>query len=453
MRNRVRVGGLAALLLLAVPPLCAQAVPERATSAGFPVTPYDQVKPRLLEAATLNGDLDRMVAHVQAFRGIVESVVQQANPEALPKLAPVLDEYFGKPAVTARVSARFGGSGLGPDHPAEILAWAKSPDMVAVNAAIRDFDFSRESGQISPDRHALMGRIANAMVLPSFAVSQTWDAQEIAAKTMDAIDPDAGAMESLDEQQSSVQRPTSDMVVEKWLAPALERQSDAALSKFLVFAEGEAGRRYFASFFVTGSVEANPVYKELPPLVTANAARAPSAVADPQALVDEAERLMFQVGTRSAYSEARQLLLQAERAAPRDARIKALAGEHALLARDGSYTDPGQVRPDKPLAQHFEPAERYLRAALELDPDNAEALYAMGYSAFLQHDNAKAREYLDRAAKVWPDHPLGSLGLRRSGTRGRTGRRGDHRLPRCARQARRARVSVFLRAAARARRL
>lgn len=413
-----RIGFLGLGIWLAAVSLAACGDPTE-TSSSAPSPPLcdltrgemPEMAKRMESLLTWTGDLNAITAHDADVRRIIESVVAKGNPAAAAPLKPVLDDFFSAGMLRQKALCGMTASMRMRDIQA-METWSRDPLTVQVNAAIRDYvptDQAKRAA-LTPERRALLLRMAYVMRLQSRVSTEIASARHIVFTTYDAIAPDAST--ELDDAMNGRWRdvPAPDVLVDAWLAPALAKFDDTKLARFLATADQEGAKRFFAQRAIIDSHLNSPWYGRLAEAIAAHAPPpAPTSGTEEDrrqasALVAEARRLLHENGTRVVVADARSRLLRAERLDPRNAEAKVLLGEIALDTRPFQPMGRDDIRANAD-PRHFVQAEQYLNDALALDPSSAEARLLLGRIAFLKgRDDQAEALYREAEARV-PDHP------------------------------------------------
>lgn len=386
----------------------AQDTPEQIKAAMAQADQEEQaaLDARIRELLTQTGDLEPLVTQYTALRGPVESMVQGQNPGAVSKLAPALETLLAPENVRERVVRSFGKTFvLGGLEEAE--EWSRKPSTRSVNKALREYkpgSASDAKAELSASRQALLKRFADATLMADRFKTAMSGMNRLGAELMDAIDPLASTVHDLESGNPAPQGPTQGEIIESWLGPALAPISDADIGGYIAYAETASGNRYFAAVLVAGGMRFGPLHDELLSTVKTMARLPGPADGADQAdeLIAKAKHLLYEAGTYVVVSEAKALLLRAEKLRPDDAEVQTMLGEIAANMRPGPGHSRQELRGDE-VASSFEEMERYLKRAIELDPKQAHAYSLLGRAKFLQKKDDEAAKLFAQAKSIDPD--------------------------------------------------
>lgn len=363
-----------------------------------------QNEARALAMLSRSGDLEVLMSLRSSARAQAEVMIEQQDPKAIEKITPELDVIFAVEALRAGLAkSLINRFALGGFDQAE--AWSSKPQMMAINLVLAHpeaFETDDAAQTLSADRRAKLVRLADATILSERLVAPARGSYSLAVEVMRAADPQLPQNSSTLSGYSS---PDKELLVDRWLGPAMARFLDAEIDEFLEFAESEAGYRYFSFVSVEMGFHFGQWREDLLASIRTHAkVEQPQETESFDDLKEKAHHLLRVVSTSSALPEARSLLLRAERLKPDDAEVQTMLGEIATHLRDG----PRPLRQELRLpegASAFSEAERYLRRAIELDPSGARAYALLGRAKFLQGQDEEAEKLFAQVSRLDPEQP------------------------------------------------
>jgi len=357
---------------------------------------------RALALLARSGDLDVLMTLRSNVRAQIEAFIQQQDPKAVTELSAELDVIFATEAVrTGLAESLISHFALGGFEQAE--AWSSKPQMMDINLVLAHPEAVEpvDTGStLTTERRAKLLRLADATALPNRLAAPNDGIYSLAMDVMRAINPELPQNSS---SLSNFSPPDKDLLVDRWLGPALARFLDAEIDEFLEFAESEAGYRYFNYVSLEMGFHFGQWRDDLLASIRTHAkVMQPQETESFDALKEKAQHLLRVVNTSSALPEARSLLLRAERLEPDDAEVQTMLGEIATHLRGGSRPSREELRvPEDPGA--FVEAERYLRRAIELDPSGARAYALLGRAKFLQGQDEEAEKLFSQVSRLDPE--------------------------------------------------
>lgn len=404
------------------------------------------VDPRLVPLLTRSGDLEAGRQHFRLLRLDLERTLSKFDVAAPERFRPALDPLFADAEIQRRLTCAFAHEGRGRATLDAWDAWIADADMRGIHGRIFGPPSLRGPTGAPPDaqRVALLRRVMRAT---GFVEMST--AAESTSRASNAIIETALAKSALGKPASGkpataapppggvppqkrtpnrrgpdgqATRPPPDprqRAAEDWFAMQLDGIDDAALQRFLAFAESEPGRAFYRARQATYGSGMRDWLARLQ--TAANAQIAPQAaalgagtsgdkLAEARRLL-EAEAMPAQEYPQGLY-DARTLLQNAERLEPKNpdvlvlkARIEMALRPHLAMA---APHDRGQIRdrvaPGGPdMASGYEQIDRDLAKAILLAPANAEAHLYLGRSKFLQRNDTVAAHMLREARRLQAD--------------------------------------------------
>lgn len=349
-------------------------------------------------AMAKSGDLAVILRAYSAVRPQVEALIQELNPEAMPKLAPELDRILAPEAlregVAIRMGAQFVAGGL-----EQVEAWSSKPSMVAINAALLSLIESRppgSSGSVTPQTREKLLRIARATHIAERLTRAQKGLHLLSTDVVRVFDPSFQPPFGMPEHPALA---SEDMFVDSLVAPALGFFTAAEIDEYLAFAESEAGYDYFQAVLLGMGLSLGDRRGELLTAIEANAALEPSGQdLSFEELLASARHLI----SINALSDAQAVLIRAERLRGDDSQVQMLLGEVATHLRDGPRPSRGELRTE-PYPEFFVEAERHLARAIELDPTNGRAHVLLARAKILQSKDSEAEALLAQAKKIDPE--------------------------------------------------
>ncbi len=404
------------------------------------------VDPRLVPLLTRSGDIEAGRQHFRLLRLDLERTLSKFDVAAPERFRPALDPLFADAEIQRRLTCAFAHEGRGRATLDAWDAWIADADMRGIHGRIFGPPSLRGPTGAPPDaqRVALLRRVmrATGFVEMSTAAESTSRASNAIIETAlgksalgkpapgkpaTAAPPPGGVppqkrTPNRRGPDGQATRPPPDprqRAAEDWFAMQLDGIDDAALQRFLAFAESEPGRAFYRARQATYGAGMRDWLARLQ--TAANAQIAPQAaalgagtsgdkLAEARRLL-EAEAMPAQEYPQGLY-DARTLLQNAERLEPKNpdvlvlkARIEMALRPHLAMA---APHDRGQIRdrvaPGGPdMASGYEQIDRDFAKAILLAPANAEAHLYLGRSKFLQRNDTVAAHMLREARRLQAD--------------------------------------------------
>ena len=353
---------------------------------------------RIEQATERSGDLRIISRALSAVRPQVESMIQELNPDAVSKMAPELDRILAPRAlledVAIQMGARFATGGL-----EQVEAWSSKPQMIAINTALLDLielPAPEPGSSVSPQTREKLLRIAHATRIAERLINTQRGLDLLAADVARLLDP-GSSLSPIALAHAAAD--SEDLLVERLVAPALSRFTEAEIDEYLAFAESEAGYDYFRAVSVSTGLSLGNWRGELLASIEANAALESDEEAQSFEELMAGARHLISVG---ALPEAKAALVRAERLRGDDSHVQMLLGEVATHSRAGPRPSRGQLRTE-PFPEFFVEAEHHLARAIELDPLNGRAYVLLARAKFLQSEDSEAAALLAEAKKIDPE--------------------------------------------------
>ncbi len=419
----IKIAGIAACLLLASgvaeayfaasedarPPSSAPAIPD--CKPGHAMD--EQGFALIVDILRRNGEVERANAFYGHIRAVVEAELTQGDPDAPVRMKPALDSFFSGPELEKLATCEFVRYDRSQPEIEAWDGWSLDKDMREIHGRIVGFMQATpgSTGSVSPQRRDLLSRVANATDFASHVAVLTAAHYRAMAVTEAALDPTSSTLQDMALNPDLGIAADERTLIDTILASQLAGISDSRLARYLEFVGTPEGRRYYQT--LTSSYASGEWYGRLGALLKTGVK--PVEVArDPveaTKLMAEARRLLDVVGTRVVMADARTLLLKAERLDPANADIKVMLGRVALnLLPRGAPHESGNIRnafdkmhPTQP--ERYDEARAYLRKAIELDPNNAEAHLYTGRIHFFLSEDAETRKHYAIARRLNPKLP------------------------------------------------
>lgn len=405
---------------------------------------------RLVPLLTRSGDLEYGRQHFRLLRLDLERTLSKFDVAAPERFRPALDPLFADAEIQRRLTCAFAHEGRGRATLDAWDAWIADADMRGIHGRI--FGPPRLQGPTGapPDarRVALLRRAmrATGFVDMSTAAESTSRATNAIIETaLGKPAPGKPAPGTASTGKPATAAPPGEAppqkrtpnrrgpdgqatppppdprqrAAEEWFAMQLDGIDDAALQRFLAFAESEPGRAFYRARQATYGAGMRDWLARLQ--AAANAQIAPQAaalgagtsgdkLAEARRLL-EAEAMPAQEYPQGLY-DARTLLQNAERLEPKNPDVLVLKSRVEMALRPhltmAAPYDPGQIRervaPGGPnMASGYEEIDRDLAKAILLAPANADAHLYLGRSKFLQRNDTVAAHMLREARRLQAD--------------------------------------------------
>lgn len=422
-----------------MPPTCEDA---RAVDASVDL--------RLVPLLTRSRDLEYGRQHFRLLRLDLERTLSKFDVAAPERFRPALDPLFADAEIQRRLTCAFAHEGRGRATLDAWDAWIADADMRGIHGRI--FGPPRLQGPTGapPDarRIALLRRVmrATGFVDMSTAAESTSRASNAIIETaLGKPAPGKPAPGTASTGKPATAAPPGEAppqkrtpnrrgpdgqatppppdprqrAAEEWFAMQLDGIDDAALQRFLAFAESEPGRAFYRARQATYGAGMRDWLARLQ--AAANAQIAPQAaalgagtsgdkLAEARRLL-EVEAMPAQEYPQGLY-DARTLLQNAERLEPKNPDVLVLKSRVEMALRPhltmAAPYDPGQIRervaPGGPnMASGYEEIDRDLAKAILLAPANADAHLYLGRSKFLQRNDTVAAHMLREARRLQAD--------------------------------------------------
>ncbi|MFD0725224.1 tetratricopeptide repeat protein [Lysobacter brunescens] len=379
-------------------------------------SPYLEGFSIIVDILRRNGEVERSQGYFQRVRARLEAQLADADPAGPARAKPALDALFSAGEIEKlAVCAFIQFDRAQPEYEAWD-AWSLDARMREIHAAIVDIgsdDIPQRASSVPDARRAQLLRVSRATDLRVYLHALTAVEWQIVAIAEAALDPSSSLGQDLAMNGDDLGVPPEQVIVDHYLAKALDDVSDADLQRFLAFAESREGQAYYQTLRDRYFRSAGPWGQRLSAALKSSVQ--PKAVerdpAEAAKLLAEARRLYDQVGTRVVVPEARTLLLRAEQLDPDNADIQVLLARIAFRSLPRIDTGvEGQIRavidrmhPARP--QDYAEIEGRLRRAIELDPKHAEAHLYLGRSQFLQSKDDEATRLYALSRKLDPKGP------------------------------------------------
>lgn len=412
MRSVLVCVGIATILLASG---CKRAEPPKTPNLPIPQCkeiPPEGVKSftRLVHAMDRAGDLPAVTQTFLEYRKAVEAQLAKRDPALVQKLKPVLDKAFSQDTLRARAACGFASIAAKGGAVRAIDTWSMSPDMHAVNVSIWNrapVPSEEDPVPNTPKRLERMRDIYTAMALEQVQVNRNAGLGPEPAALVAALDaavlslPAAAPKERIDRQ----------ILLDKWLVPALVKTSDDDIETFMNFAESPTGADYYVALAAAYDFRNGDWYSQLYQHMREAAAPGElpgGAPGGKDAVIAQARALLVNVGTQPAAAQALAMLQEVERIDPRNALVRRLVGEAAIKSAPPMPLRQDQLRAVIDAPSYYV-AEQELNKALELAPDDADALMWLGRLRYLQGRDAEAGPLYQRAGEINEEHPYLNL--------------------------------------------
>lgn len=403
------------------PQLASMAARDASSGAGLP-----DCNPRhspdldgfsiIVDTLRRNGEVERTQAYFKRVRTRLDVRLGEVDPGARARAKPALDALFSAGEIEKLAVCAFIQFDRAQPEFEAWDAWSLDARMREIHAAIVGIgiDGIPDRARSVPEaRRAQLLRLSRATDLRGYLHGLTAVEWQIVAVSEAAIDPASSLKQDLAMNGGDLGVPPEQVIVDHFLTEALDDVSDADLQRFLAFAESREGQAYYQALRERYFRPLDPWGERLVAALKSSAQ--PKAIernpAEAAELLAEARRLLDQVGTRVVVPDARTMLLRAERLDPDNAEIQAMLGRIAFSALPRN--DPGDEGLLRPVIDRMHPArperyaeiEKYLRRALEIDPENAEAHLYLGRVQFLLSKDDDAARLYARSRKLDPKVP------------------------------------------------
>lgn len=399
------------------------------------------VDPRLVSLLTRSGDLETGRQHFRLMRLDLERTLSKFDVAAPERFKPALDPLFSDAEIQRRLTCAFAHEGRGRATVDAWDAWVADADMRGIHGRIFGPPSLRGPTGAPPDaqRVALLRRVmratgfveistaAESTSRASNAIIETALGKSTPGKPATAAPPPGEVppqkrTPSRRGPDGQATRPPPDprqRAAEDWFAMQLDGIDDAALQRFVAFAESGPGRAFYRARQATYGAGMRDWQVRLQ--TAANAQIAPQAAALGAGTLDdklaEARRLLEQEAMPAqeypqGLYDARTLLQNAERLDAKNVDVQILKARVEMALRPhlamAAPHDRGQIRdrvaPGGPnMASGYEQIDRDLAKAILLAPANAEAHLYLGRSKFLQRNDTVAAHMLREARRLQAD--------------------------------------------------
>lgn len=399
------------------------------------------VDPRLVSLLTRSGDLETGRQHFRLMRLDLERTLSKFDVAAPERFKPALDPLFSDAEIQRRLTCAFAHEGRGRATVDAWDSWVADADMRGIHGRIFGPPSLRGPTGAPPDaqRVALLRRVmrATGFVEISTAAESTSRASNAIIETAlgksspgkpATAAPPPGEVPPQKRTPSrrgpdgQATRPPPDprqRAAEDWFAMQLDGIDDAALQRFVAFAESGPGRAFYRARQATYGAGMRDWQARLQ--TAANAQIAPQAAALGAGTLDdklaEARRLLEQEAMPAqeypqGLYDARTLLQNAERLDAKNVDVQILKARVEMALRPhlamAAPHDRGQIRdrvaPGGPnMASGYEQIDRDLAKAILLAPASAEAHLYLGRSKFLQRNDTVAAHMLREARRLQAD--------------------------------------------------
>lgn len=399
------------------------------------------VDPRLVSLLTRSGDIETGRQHFRLMRLDLERTLSKFDVAAPARFKPALDPLFSDAEIQRRLTCAFAHEGRGRATVDAWDAWVADADMRGIHGRIFGPPSLRGPTGAPPDaqRVALLRRVmratgfveistaAESTSRASNAIIETALGKSTPGKPATAAPPPGEVppqkrTPSRRGPDGQATRPPPDprqRAAEDWFAMQLDGIDDAALQRFVAFAESGPGRAFYRARQATYGAGMRDWQVRLQ--TAANAQIAPQAAALGAGTLDdklaEARRLLEQEAMPAqeypqGLYDARTLLQNAERLDAKNVDVQILKARVEMALRPhlamAAPHDRGQIRdrvaPGGPnMASGYEQIDRDLAKAILLAPANAEAHLYLGRSKFLQRNDTVAAHMLREARRLQAD--------------------------------------------------
>jgi hypothetical protein len=320
-----------------------------------------------------------------------DATVQQKVRDAL---TPILGEAQMRPALIQRVAG-----GLTADHIDAVEQWAVLESTRRIVDALRAGPPAGAAPmKLSADRQKRISDMVRTTEAATAIISRLDALDKLGVAVADAVDP-ASSATFLRGSWSRFGHIDEEEIATLQYATALAEISDEEIDQFLQFSQSQAGAKLFAA----RAVSVSGILRQLTPKITsaiaAVAAKPLPAPADnmtAETLLAKAISLVHDDTSRRSLAEGMLLLRQADAAKPEDARILAELGFASVRMRGGPRPSDGEIRVAS-SAEHFAKAREYLERAARIDPNHADTHAYLGYIEFMLYNDAKAADQFKRA--------------------------------------------------------
>lgn len=358
---------------------------------------------RIVLAMDRSGDIAAMMKIFVQHRQTIEVQLAKRDPQLLQRLKPALDTQFSDERLRERMACAFVTLKADPAAVTALDAWASSPAMKAINIAIwtRVPASSKDKDEVvTPSRKTLLRNISAAMALQQIQANIDSVQREAIAKLMAAIDPRSNPV------PSAIVLPDNDMIVERWLTPALAKIPDDDLAEYLKFVQSSFGGDYYLALSAAHDFQSGYWYTQLVDFFRQYNAPAAAAAGSPgkEALIADARRSLREVGGTAAAADAMVKLIEAQRLDPLNADIQALLGEAAIGTAPAMPLGQDQLRVVI-TTPNYDQANTFLSKAVELAPQHADAHMLLGRLKYLQGNDDEASRLYELARAIEADHP------------------------------------------------
>lgn len=366
---------------------------------------------RLVHAMDRAGDLPTLTATFEGYRKALDAEIAKRDPALAQKLKPVLDRHFSQDALRARAAcALFAPLAAKSGGVAALDAWSRSPEMHAMNASIWNrapVPSEEENVPNSARRTQRLRDVITAMALEQIQASRKAGEGPEPAALIAALDSAALSLPA-PAPRERIDRTT---MLEQWLQPALIKTPDEDIESFMNFAESPFGADYYVALAAAYDFRYGEWYSQLYQALREAAAPGElpgGAPGGKDAVIAQARDLLRNVATPVAAAQASALLQEVERIDPRNAQVHLLLGEAAIKSAPPMPLALDQLRAIIDVPNYYT-AEQELLKALELAPNEPDALMWLSRLRYLQGRDAEANQILQQVQAIDPDHPYLNL--------------------------------------------
>lgn len=366
---------------------------------------------RLVHAMDRAGDLPMLTRTFAGYRKTLDAEIAKRDPALAQKLKPVLDRHFSQDALRARAAcALFAPLAAKSGGVAVLDAWSRSPEMHAMNVSIwtrAPVPSEEENVPNSERRSQRLRDVVTAMALEQVQSNRKAGEGPEPTALIAALDSAALSLPA-PAPRERIDRTT---LIEQWLQPALIKTSDEDIETFMNFAESPFGADYYVALASAYDFRYGDWYSQL--YQDLREAAAPGelpggALGGKDAVIAQARGLLRNVATPAAAAQASAMLQEIERIDPRNAQVYLLLGEAAIKSAPPMPLRQDQLRAVIDVPNYYA-AEQALTKALELAPNEPDALMWLSRLRYLQGRDAEANQLLQQVQAIDEDHPYLNL--------------------------------------------